>query len=116
MAPSKTTTLTAVQSNGVSKLATTGAPAVRTPGSKIYLEYDERYVTRGIPPLPVVISKAEGARLWDPEGKEYIDFVRAEPTCALRHLASPDDILTSTSWPGSRLSTRDTAILASLEP
>lgn len=28
-------------------------------------------------PLPVVFSRAEGAHVWDPEGKEYIDMLSA---------------------------------------
>jgi acetylornithine/succinyldiaminopimelate/putrescine aminotransferase len=28
-------------------------------------------------PLPVVIARGEGARVWDPEGNEYLDFLAA---------------------------------------
>ena len=28
-------------------------------------------------PVPVVFSRARGARVWDPEGKEYLDFLSA---------------------------------------
>ena len=28
-------------------------------------------------PLPVVFARAEGARVWDPEGREYVDFLSA---------------------------------------
>jgi 4-aminobutyrate aminotransferase/(S)-3-amino-2-methylpropionate transaminase len=34
----------------------------------------ERYVARGISTPPLVVERAEGARLWDTEGREYIDF------------------------------------------
>jgi 4-aminobutyrate aminotransferase len=34
----------------------------------------ERYVARGISTPPLVVSRAEGARVWDADGREYIDF------------------------------------------
>jgi 4-aminobutyrate aminotransferase len=34
----------------------------------------ERYVARGIGTTPLVVARAEGARLWDADGREYIDF------------------------------------------
>jgi 4-aminobutyrate aminotransferase / (S)-3-amino-2-methylpropionate transaminase / 5-aminovalerate transaminase len=33
-----------------------------------------RYVARGVAVSPIVVARAEGARLWDVEGREYIDF------------------------------------------
>jgi 4-aminobutyrate aminotransferase len=37
-------------------------------------EERERYVPRGISTPPLVVERAEGARVWDTEGREYIDF------------------------------------------
>jgi 4-aminobutyrate aminotransferase len=37
-------------------------------------EARERYVARGISTPPLVVSRAEGARIWDADGREYIDF------------------------------------------
>jgi 4-aminobutyrate aminotransferase / (S)-3-amino-2-methylpropionate transaminase / 5-aminovalerate transaminase len=37
-------------------------------------EARERYVARGISTPPLVVERAEGARIWDVEGREYIDF------------------------------------------
>jgi 4-aminobutyrate aminotransferase len=34
----------------------------------------ERYVARGISTPPLVVERADGARLWDADGREYIDF------------------------------------------
>ena len=34
----------------------------------------ERYVARGVSTPPLVVSRAEGARVWDAEGREYVDF------------------------------------------
>jgi 4-aminobutyrate aminotransferase / (S)-3-amino-2-methylpropionate transaminase / 5-aminovalerate transaminase len=34
----------------------------------------ERYVARGVATTPLVVSRAEGARVWDADGREYVDF------------------------------------------
>jgi 4-aminobutyrate aminotransferase len=34
----------------------------------------ERYVPRGVATTPLVVARAEGACIWDVEGREYIDF------------------------------------------
>ena len=34
----------------------------------------ERYVARGVSTPPLVVARAEGARIWDADGREYIDF------------------------------------------
>ena len=33
-----------------------------------------RYVARGVSTPSLVVARAEGARLWDVDGREYIDF------------------------------------------
>jgi 4-aminobutyrate aminotransferase/(S)-3-amino-2-methylpropionate transaminase len=42
--------------------------------SERLLEEKERYVPRGIAAPPLVVDRAEGARIWDVDGKSYIDF------------------------------------------
>ena len=37
-------------------------------------EARERYVARGISTPPLAVARAEGARIWDVDGREYIDF------------------------------------------
>jgi 4-aminobutyrate aminotransferase len=34
----------------------------------------ERYVARGVATTPLVVARAAGARIWDVDGREYIDF------------------------------------------
>jgi 4-aminobutyrate aminotransferase len=34
----------------------------------------ERYVARGVATTPLVVARAQGARIWDVDGREYIDF------------------------------------------
>lgn len=33
-----------------------------------------RYVARGVATTPLVVARAEGARVWDVDGREYVDF------------------------------------------
>ncbi|KAM9909570.1 hypothetical protein OXX69_005301 [Metschnikowia pulcherrima] len=40
-------------------------------------KYEEEYSAHNYHPLPVVFHKAKGAHVWDPEGKEYLDFLSA---------------------------------------
>jgi ornithine--oxo-acid transaminase len=45
------------------------------PSSKEYMEVEARYGAHNYHPIPVVISRAEGVYVWDPEGKRYIDML-----------------------------------------
>jgi ornithine--oxo-acid transaminase len=46
-------------------------------GSQQAIELEETYGAHNYHPLPVVIAKGEGAKVWDPEGNEYYDFLSA---------------------------------------
>ena len=37
-------------------------------------EARKRYVARGVATTPLVVARAEGARIWDVDGREYVDF------------------------------------------
>jgi len=41
------------------------------------MKLEETYGAHNYHPLPVVIAKGKGAKVWDPEGKEYYDFLSA---------------------------------------
>lgn len=41
------------------------------------IELEEKYGAHNYHPLPVVLSKGKGAKVWDAEGKEYFDFLSA---------------------------------------
>ena len=41
------------------------------------IEYGNRYCMAGLPPHPVVASKASGSYIWDVEGNKYIDLLAA---------------------------------------
>lgn len=45
--------------------------------SEKYIEMDFRYGSHNYKPIPVVISKAEGCWVFDPEGKKYLDCLSA---------------------------------------
>ena len=38
------------------------------------LEERARYVARGVAVAPIVVERAEGARIWDVDGRSYVDF------------------------------------------
>ncbi|CAK7905452.1 ornithine aminotransferase [[Candida] anglica] len=45
--------------------------------SETAVQYEQQYSAHNYHPLPVVFTKAEGAHVWDPEGKKYLDFLSA---------------------------------------
>lgn len=45
--------------------------------AKKAMELEEKYGAHNYHPLPVVLSKGKGAKVWDTEGKEYFDFLSA---------------------------------------
>ena len=45
--------------------------------SKQAMELEDKYGAHNYHPLPVVLSKGEGALVWDVEGKRYYDFLSA---------------------------------------
>ena len=51
-----------------------------------YIALDDRYGAHNYHPIPVVISKARGCKVWDPEGKEYYDFLSAYSAVNQGHL------------------------------
>src|SRR5207302_4777875 len=49
------------------------AVSERTASERVAADRD-RYVARGIATTPLVVARAEGARVWDVDGREYVDF------------------------------------------
>jgi ornithine--oxo-acid transaminase len=47
------------------------------PTSKEFIEMDNKYAAHNYHPIPVVISRAEGVYVYDPEGKKYLDCLSA---------------------------------------
>jgi 4-aminobutyrate aminotransferase / (S)-3-amino-2-methylpropionate transaminase / 5-aminovalerate transaminase len=49
------------------------AVSERTETERIAAER-QRYVARGVATTPLVVARAQGARIWDVDGREYVDF------------------------------------------
>lgn len=45
--------------------------------SKMAIELENKYGAHNYHPLPIVLAKGKGSRVWDAEGKEYFDFLSA---------------------------------------
>jgi len=72
--PSNDLAVSSGHSNGTRK--TTNVPIEKlSSASLIQMEYD--YSAHNYHPLPVVFDSAKGAKVWDPEGNEYIDMLSA---------------------------------------
>ncbi|QLQ79929.1 hypothetical protein HG537_0C05780 [Torulaspora globosa] len=41
------------------------------------VQWEQNYSAHNYHPLPVVFHRAKGAHVWDPEGREYLDFLSA---------------------------------------
>ncbi len=54
--------------------------------SQDYIALDEHYGAHNYHPIPVVISRARGCKVWDPEGREYYDFLSAYSAVNQGHL------------------------------
>lgn len=57
--------------------ASTAAVAHLSEASKRCIALEDQYGTHNYHPLPVVIKKALGTKMWDVDGKEYFDFLSA---------------------------------------
>ena len=47
------------------------------PSTKDAIHAEHTYAAHNYHPLPIVFARASGAKVWDPEGKEYLDFLSA---------------------------------------
>jgi len=53
--------------------------------TKEIIELTQKYVMNTYNRFPIAIVKGKGARVWDAEGKEYLDFVAGIAVCSLGH-------------------------------
>ncbi len=65
-------------------LPMTQTATVTTPTSFDFAEFD-RYVMGTYARFPIALERGRGCRLWDSEGREYLDFVAGIATCTLGH-------------------------------
>jgi len=58
-------------------------PNAPTPAFAV--EQFDHYVMKTYARFPIALTKGEGCRVWDAEGREYLDFVAGIATCTLGH-------------------------------
>lgn len=75
-----------LQQNGHSTDSTLNAKAASfTPSQSTYhastskqaMDAESSYAAHNYHPLPIVFARAQGCSVWDPEGKQYLDFLSA---------------------------------------
>ncbi len=49
------------------------------------IQLEEKYCAHNYHPLPVVLTRGEGTRVWDENGKEYLDFLSAYSAVSAGH-------------------------------
>ena len=52
-------------------------PSTPPRSTREFIELEARYGAHNYHPLPVVLSRGRGAKVWDVEGREYFDFLSA---------------------------------------
>jgi len=53
--------------------------------TQMVIQMDEKYVMQSYARIPLVIDKGEGVRVWDKEGREYLDFISGIGVNAIGH-------------------------------
>ncbi len=48
-----------------------------SPTAQQFIDIEKQYGANNYAPLPVVLDRGQGARVWDVDGKEYLDFLSA---------------------------------------
>jgi len=69
--------------------------------TKMAIQMDMKYVMQSYSRIPMVIDKGEGVRVWDKEGREYLDFVSGIGVNAIGHCHP--EILRALSYQAGRL-------------
>jgi ornithine--oxo-acid transaminase len=72
------------ETNGHAKTASTKSTSEQPKKSRYHASSSEEaihaehtYAAHNYHPLPIVFAKALGTKVWDPEGREYLDFLSA---------------------------------------
>lgn len=56
---------------------TPDAASYHAASSEEAMHTEHQYAAHNYHPLPIVFARAQGCQVWDPEGKEYLDFLSA---------------------------------------
>ena len=68
---------TAARSTGVRTLSAAVQEPPLSDASQAYIDLEDKYGAHNYHPLPVVLTKGLGTRVWDIDGQEYFDFLSA---------------------------------------
>jgi acetylornithine aminotransferase len=60
-------------------------PTLSTPPSELTTADFDKYVMSTYVRYPITLDRGEGCRVWDTDGREYLDFVAGIATCTLGH-------------------------------
>ncbi|KAK4048270.1 ornithine aminotransferase [Microbotryomycetes sp. JL221] len=77
MAPTALDTISSALSNVLPSAAKTSSTTTSHLNSQECIKLESDYSAHNYHPLPIVFERARGARVWDPEGNEYIDCLSA---------------------------------------
>jgi acetylornithine/N-succinyldiaminopimelate aminotransferase len=53
--------------------------------SRMWMSLSEKYIAHTYGRFPIVLEKGKGTRVWDADGKEYLDFLSGLAVCNLGH-------------------------------
>ncbi|KUI70979.1 2,2-dialkylglycine decarboxylase [Cytospora mali] len=56
-----------------------------TPNGAFWAKHDKYIMSTGVPPCPVIITKAKGTRLYDASGRSILDFTSGQMSSLLGH-------------------------------
>lgn len=51
--------------------------SIHAASSASAIQQENEFAAHNYHPLPMVFARGEGVKVWDPEGKEYLDFLSA---------------------------------------
>lgn len=67
----------APHADGVASSNGGGISKYHAASTKSAIDAENEYAAHNYHPLPVVFSRGEGVHVWDPEGRQYLDFLSA---------------------------------------
>ncbi|KAG9253862.1 ornithine aminotransferase [Emericellopsis atlantica] len=63
--------------NGAPRTGSASTPRFHASSTQSAIKAEEEFAAHNYHPLPVVFARAQGVHVWDPEGKQYLDFLSA---------------------------------------
>ncbi|KAI6778817.1 Ornithine aminotransferase-like protein [Emericellopsis cladophorae] len=63
--------------NSAPRTGSASTPRFHASSTQSAIKAEEEFAAHNYHPLPVVFARAQGVHVWDPEGKQYLDFLSA---------------------------------------